>query len=327
MSKQRGSIQSWAAGKKTVLCTGTTAMDYMSVVRRFPAAGADPCAQCLRGYWQRCGSASNNCTVLRRLGVQCEFFGMLSSLQMFRMLADDMRARGIVVENCPTCEQAPPFASVVLAKSPRTRNVISCRSAAFPHVSIEDFRRLDLSRYGWMHMPSMSFETTLAMVEDVAAFNAASHADKITVSLELSKDLHEMWPLVDYCDYVIFSKRLAREQGWPTPEIACSRIDERLRSRWGFNLKRPTVVFRWGDLGAGVLDESGAITLAPAFKPRKMVDSLGAGDTFTAAFIYAVYVRERSVPVAVEFANRLASHKCTKRGFDHVADILVAPVL
>ncbi|XP_022220389.2 LOW QUALITY PROTEIN: ketohexokinase [Drosophila obscura] len=328
MSK-KGSKLSWAAGKKTVLCTGTAAMDYMSVVRQFPAQEealqVDLHAQCSRGYWQRCGNASNNCTVLRQLGVKCEFLGMLSSLKMFRILADDMRARGIIIDNCPTCDQEPPFSSVILAKSTKTRNIISC-SRAFPYVSIEDFRKLALSTYGWMHMRSICFETTLAMMQHVAAFNVG-RSDKIVVSMEFSKQLEEMWPLVDYCDYVICSRKLAREQGWPTPEIACTRIDEKLRTRWGLNLKRPIVVFQWAELGAAILEESGKFSLAPAYKPRKMVDTLGAGDTFTAAFIYAVYIRERSVPVAVDFANRMASHKCTKRGFEHIADILIAPVI
>ncbi|BFF97625.1 ketohexokinase [Drosophila madeirensis] len=321
MSAIRANKHSWAAGKKLVLCSGISAMDYISLVRQFP----EQKAHCSLGYWQRSGAASNNCTVLRQLGVPCEFFGMLSSLPMYRLLADDMRSRGIHIEHCPSSAQAPPFASVILAKSTRTRTIVSC-SSEFPHVSIEDFRQLDLKLYGWLHMDGICFETTRAMMQQVAEFNA-EREDKIILSLELGQELELMWPLVDFCDYVFCSRKLALEQHWPTPECACAQMDEQLRRRRGLNLKRPIVIFRWGAQGAGILEQSGKYSLSAAYKPRKMVDALGAGDTFTAAFIYAIYVRERPLAVAVDFASRLASHKCTKRGFDHVADILRAPVL
>ncbi|SPP77067.1 ketohexokinase [Drosophila guanche] len=318
---KRGHKHSWAAGKKLVLCSGIAAMDYVSIVQEFP----EQQAHCSAGYWQGSGAASNNCTVLRQLGVPCEFFGMLSSLQMYRLIAEDMRSRGIHIEHCPSCAQAPPFSSVILAKSTRTRTLLSC-SRQFPHAAIEDFRQLDLKLYGWLHMDGSCVETTRAMMQQVAAFNVARE-DKIILSLAPSRDLELMWPLLDLCDYVICSRTLALEQHWPTLQFACAQVDEQLRTRRGLHLKRPTVIFAWGDQGAGILEQSGKYTLSAAHRPRKVVDALGAGDTFTAAFIYAIYVRERPLAVAVDFASRLASHKCTKRGFDHVADILRPPVL
>ncbi|XP_017133615.1 ketohexokinase [Drosophila elegans] len=318
-----GNKLSWAVGKKLVLCVGTTTIDFVSTTRTFPEENKYDKA--IGGYWMRGGNASNNCTVLSNLGVKVEFFGMLSSLAMFQVLVDDLKARGIIVENCPTCDQNAPFASVILTKSTKTRNIVYCNSN-FPHVGIDDFRKLDLSKYGWIHMRALNFESTMAMIAELTAYNA-TREEKIVVSLEFDHNLDEMWKLMDYCDYAIFSKQLAQPNGWLSLEDACLQLDERLRMRWGLNLKRPYVVVLWGDQGAGIMDLAGNYTHAQPYKPKRIVDALGAGDTFVGAFIYALYIRNRSLPVAVDFGNRMASFKCTKNGYDHIASILLPPVL
>ncbi|XP_017059446.1 ketohexokinase-like [Drosophila ficusphila] len=318
----RGSKLSWAVGKKTVMCVGTTSMVFVATVENFPEATHNEAAG---GYWIRGGNASNNCTVLSNLGVKVEFFGMLSNLSMYQLLVDDLTARGIIVENCPTCSQSAPFSSVILSKSPRARSIVICNSN-FPHVGIEDFRKLDLSKYGWIHMRALYFENTLAMLKELAAYNA-SKEEKIIVSLEFDHNLEEMWPLTEYCDYAFFSKQLAQPNGWTSLEDACSQLDEKLRMRWGLNLKRPYVIVLWGDQGAGIMDLEGNFTHSKPYKPRRINSFLGAGDTFVGAVIYALYIRERSLPVAVDFGNRMASFKMTRSGFDHIANILLPPTL
>ncbi|KAH8322769.1 hypothetical protein KR059_005426 [Drosophila kikkawai] len=319
-----GNRLSWAVGKKRVLCTGSTTIDYVSTVKNFPEEGIHEKA--IAGYYLRGGNASNNCTVLRNFGVNVEFFGMLSSQLIFQILIEDMKARGIILDNCPTCDEAPPFASVILTKSLKARTLVSC-NRGFPYVSIEDFRKLDLGQYGWIHMRALHFDTTMAMLKDIAAYNASRQEgeDKIMVSLEFDLRLDEMFPMLDYCDYAFFSKQLASDNGWTSLENACSQLNERLHMRWGLNLKRPLVIVLWGDQGAGIMDLDGNYTHAPAYKPRKIVDLLGAGDTFVGAFIYAKYIRERSERVCVDFGNRMASYKITRNGYDHITNILYPP--
>ncbi|XP_017059459.1 ketohexokinase [Drosophila ficusphila] len=318
----RGNKLSWAVGKKTVMCVGTTTIDFISTINAFPVGTHNVATA---GYWMRGGNASTNCTVLSNLGVEVEFFGMLSNLSMYQLLVNDLKARDIIVENCPTCAQDAPFSSVILSKSPRARTTIVCNSN-FPHVGVDDFRKLDLSKYGWIHMRALNFENTLGMIKELAAYNA-SKEEKIVVSLEFDHNLEEMWPLTEYCDYAFFSKQLAQPNGWTSLEDACSQLDEKLRMRWGLNLKRPYVIVLWGDQGAGIMDLKGNYTHSSPHKPRRIKDTLGVGDTFVGAVIYALYIRERSLPVAVDFGNRMASYKMTRNGYDHIANILLCPVL
>ncbi|KAH8340380.1 hypothetical protein KR074_008121 [Drosophila pseudoananassae] len=324
-SKEYGSKLSWAAGKKLVLCVGATCMDYVLFTDSFPKN--NEIIKAKKGYWQRGGCASNNCTILRILGVKCEFFGMLSTLDLYQVLVDDMESRGIIIKNCPSCKMDPDFSTVFFTKKIKTRNIISYHNKAFPNVAIEDFRKLDLRKYGWIHLHCIHFESTMAMVKDVVAYNEANPTEKIAISLTMDEPLSAMWPLLDYCDYAFFSKRLSPYSGWDSPKEACIHIDEQLRMRWGLNLRRPYVIVLWGSLGGGFMDKSGNYTHFAPYTPKNVVDALGAGDCFVSGFIYAMYIRDRPLPVAMDFATRVAGHKCSHTGFDHIANILLPPVL
>ncbi|KAH8300120.1 hypothetical protein KR044_010246 [Drosophila immigrans] len=311
---------SFAAGKKKVLCVGNAVVDCISIVRKFP--NRMKTERSCKGYLQRGGHAANTATVLRNLGMSVEIFVMLSTNPMFRLLLDDLRLRGIEVGNCPRCESNPPFSLVFLTKDTNTCTITNC-SSKFPYVTLEDFKKLDLNNYGWIHFRGREPEATTEMMKLVLAHNAR-HKQKIFISMDVTGSLEDLWSMVDCCDYAFFSKQVALLYGWENPRDACRRLDELLRLRFSAS-KRPYVVFLWGHRGAGLLDHLGNYTRVHSHKIKRVVDSLGAGEAFVGAFIYALYVRERTLFIAATFANRMAAHKCTKCGFDHMADILLEP--
>jgi sugar/nucleoside kinase (ribokinase family) len=49
---------------------------------------------------------------------------------------------------------------------------------------------------------------------------------------------------------------------------------------------RATIFSAWADRGAMALAPDGSIVQCPAFPPHKIIDTLGAGDTFNAAILY-----------------------------------------
>jgi len=72
------------------------------------------------------------------------------------------------------------------------------------------------------------------------------------------------------------------------------------------------VVITRGGKGSIVVTGSGT-TSVPAFKVR-VVDTTGAGDTFNAAFIYAITVKKWDYEKSMIFANAAAALKCTRPG-------------
>jgi len=62
--------------EKRVLCVGLTCLDIVTEVDAYPKEDTDQRSKGMT--WRRGGNATNNCTVLKQLGVDCEFYGSLS---------------------------------------------------------------------------------------------------------------------------------------------------------------------------------------------------------------------------------------------------------
>lgn len=68
----------------------------------------------------------------------------------------------------------------------------------------------------------------------------------------------------------------------------------------------------WGAAGAAV-GQDGRIHVRSAIPPDQIVDTLGAGDTFNAAFIYS-QIKSLSLEKSLELSCRIAGFKIGQRG-------------
>ena len=76
---------------------------------------------------------------------------------------------------------------------------------------------------------------------------------------------------------------------------------------------RATVICPWGEQGAIGMTTNGEMFSSQAFRPVKVVDTLGAGDTFNAATIFALG-RGQNLQKAISFGCRIAGAKCGMKG-------------
>ncbi|XP_075164595.1 ketohexokinase-like [Haematobia irritans] len=305
--------------EKRILSVGMCVLDIIHVCVEYPQEDTDK--RCQNGYWQRGGNASNNCTVLRKLGAPCEFLGMISTSPAFRFLYEDCRKREISIENCPHTDMDPPFSSIILVQSNGSRTIIHS-NPGFPILTYKDFRKLDLSNYAWIHFEGRNIEETQQMIDMIRLYNR-NQDNPIKISMEMEKLNKDLFQLACRSDVVFISKDMANHMGWSTAHEAIHRSREIIKNMQNMETPQdslgwptPCLICPWGSKCSDCLDANNEYTSVPAYDVDEVVDSLGAGDTFVAACIYALHYLEKPLADAVKYANQVAAFKVERRGYD-----------
>lgn len=75
------------------------------------------------------------------------------------------------------------------------------------------------------------------------------------------------------------------------------------------------VICAWGEDGAAAYTGSHDIVTSSVFSPERVIDTLGAGDTFNAATVLALN-SGKSLKEAITYGCRVAGAKCGMRGYN-----------
>lgn len=172
------------------------------------------------------------------------------------------------------------------------------------------------------------------MMESVVAFNKEKEkSEKITISLDIENLQTGNLSLVNFADVVILSKDFAKHLGYQNKITAVNSFRQLTRSRFVFASRLASraiqsceivfcsniIICPWGTDGVAALDCDNNLLTADAYPPETVVDSLGAGDTFAAGVIFALY-QDCSVQFAIDFASRLAGLKVGHFGYDQIRE-------
>ncbi|XP_061906510.1 ketohexokinase-like isoform X6 [Entelurus aequoreus] len=194
-----------------------------------------------------------------------------------------------------------------LCAGPVARNV--------PDVTAEDFSKVDLRHFKWIHWEGRNVDEQLKMIQQVARHNAALPLQqRITISVEIEKPREPLYQLFAYGDVVFVSKDVACHLGFQTPQSALEGL--RCRVKAG-----AVLICAWAEKGADALAPDGLLIHSDAFPPERLVDTLGAGDTFNAAVIHKLSNGAR-LEEALTFGCRVAGGKCGFHGYGGIADMV-----
>ncbi|KAG7207724.1 hypothetical protein KM043_009340 [Ampulex compressa] len=272
-----------------ILCVGLCCLDIVQTCVQFPFEDTDQ--RSVEYRWQRGGNASNTCTVLSLLGNSCEFLGTISAEEHLNFLQNDMRKYNIDFSHCPMVREIGcPTSTVILSLNSGSRTIIH-HNPNLPELTLTNFQDLNLEEYSWIHFEGRNLSDVLSMMQYIESYNdslnctvqnsenTATFRMPITISVELERPKPELLDLLPYADVAFISKEFAQSRGYDNMSETLRNISEGSKSG-------ATVICAWGDRGAMARTPDNIIVQSPAFPPHKIVDSLGAGDTFNAAVLY-----------------------------------------
>ncbi|XP_026855649.1 ketohexokinase isoform X5 [Electrophorus electricus] len=296
--------------KGKILCVGLVCLDIINVVDKYPEEDTDN--RCLSQRWQRGGNASNSCTVLSLLGAPCAFMGSLAPGPVADFILNDFKMYKIDISLLLEHTGCSFPASVVISNETTGSRTILHMNRNLPDVSAEDFSKLDLSQYKWIHWEGRNAEEQIKMIEKVREYNSKQQREenRITISVEIEKTREPLYQLFPCGDLVFISKDVAIHFGFHSAASALRGLYSRLR-------KGAVLICAWAEKGADALCPDGVLVHSDAFPPERLVDTLGAGDTFNASVIYTLS-RGGSLQEALTFGCQIAGKKCGIHGYDGI---------
>ncbi|XP_062863867.1 ketohexokinase isoform X4 [Trichomycterus rosablanca] len=182
-----------------------------------------------------------------------------------------------------------------------------------PDVSADDFSRLDLTQFKWIHFEGRNAEDQVKMIQQVRNYNLKQEErNRITISVEIEKTRQPLYQLFPHGDLVFVSKDVASHFGFQSASDAVKGFYPRLKNG-------AVLICAWAEKGADAVGPDGVIVHSDAFPPEKLVDTLGAGDTFNAAVIYNLS-KGGTLQEALTFGCQIAGKKCGVHGYDGILD-------
>ncbi|ODN00024.1 Ketohexokinase [Orchesella cincta] len=332
-----------------MICSvGLTCVDIVSFLPEYPLEDSDQ-RSCTKQSWERGGNASNNATVLSCLGASVEYFGTLaddnllhsirlnlkSGLLEIRFLQNDMDSLGIKRDNCPIIQCGTgPISVVICSEETGSRTIIHAKGN-LPELTLTDLEKLDISKYSWIHFEGRNEASLPSMLTRIKDYNS-THLNPtllkdddpmtptyrkvhIPVSVEVEKHREALGCLLPLADVVLVGKDFAMLQGAKDCMEAARIISTKVQPG-------TVVVCPWGDQGASycIARSNPAdvdVKKQDAYVPDKIIDSLGAGDTFNSTVIYCLH-KGLDVSTSVDLGCRIASEKLKIRGFKGIRDIV-----
>ncbi|MDZ7804730.1 PfkB family carbohydrate kinase [Thiohalophilus sp.] len=280
-----------------ILCTGIATLDIINQVDHYPAEDEE--LRATAQFVRHGGNAANSACVMSQFNHQVELLTTLGEDAAGQRICRDLQHYGVNTRRIVTLAQGrTPTSYITLNQGTGSRTIVHYRD--LPELRPGDFPLREVERYDWFHFEGRNIES----LKTILAQLAAQRIDQ-PVSIEIEKPRPGIEQLYPYADILLFSRAFARAHDYT---CADALFDDLRRHDISAIL-----ICAWGDEGAFACDAQGNRYHAPASVPIRVIDTLGAGDTFNAGMILAL-LEGRPLDSALSTACELAGRKVGQNG-------------
>jgi ketohexokinase len=189
----------------------------------------------------------------------------------------------------------------VLNQRTGSRTIIHYRH--LPEFGFSDFEQIELLDFDWLHFEGRNVVETARMLARVRQV-----CPTLPISLEVEKTRPHIENLFNKINVLLFSKIFSQHY---TKTDNATLFLQQVQKLAPY----ARLVCAWGAKGGYALETDGSILYNPAHPPPKIVDTLGAGDTFNAGIIDSL-CRGQDLAMALNHACGLAGKKCGEVGLE-----------
>ena len=285
-----------------ILGTGNATLDIVLTVDGYPQENDE--IRCTDRSVRRGGNTANTLIVLSQLGHACSWAGMLVDSAEGNFIREDLQTRGVnTAASRLAGSGSVPVSTILLNAGTGSRTIIHFRD--LPEYSLADFSSLELQTFDWLHFEGRNVESLQAMLHW-----SRERYPSIPCSLEIEKPRTGIEDLFGLAQVLLFSQTYAASRGYEDPAALLHSVHREFPAA--------DLFCTWGAEGAVSLDRDGRFARETAHTPRRVVDTLGAGDTFNAGVIDG-YLAQWDAVTILRQACVLAGRKCGQTGFDGLA--------
>ncbi|WP_432558224.1 PfkB family carbohydrate kinase [Granulicoccus sp. GXG6511] len=263
------------------------------------------------------GGPMNTAVGLARLGEAVQFAGRLSDDQFGRQLRAHLRANGVGLDRAVWTSDPTSLAVVSLDEDQKATYAFHFEGTANFGWRREELAAL--SHDQWLHIASLStvVQPGAAVLLDWAGQHAGPVSLDINVRPSVLPEPTAYWAAVEpWLDLVGGCRGIVKASDDDIDFLATASGAEgsarQVMSRWCERFGFSAGVVTLGPEGAFAVDERGAETTVPG-RAVKVVDTVGAGDTFMAAFL-AEFVQTGRLETALIHGVSAGAYVCGRQG-------------
>ena len=277
-----------------VVGIGQCSWDYLAVVDAFPASNTK--AEVSDWQEQGGGPVATALVTLARLGVPCDFHGVIGDDQEGEKIKKSLRSEGIGISLLVTRENAvSQKAFIAIEQRSAKRTIFWERPSGNPLLPEELPGTL---------FDDCSFLLLDGLMSEVSLFAAKKAQSRgIPVMLDAGKIRPGTLEIAGLCDYLVASEQFACDLGWAGNPAGFQDQAKRLGAT--------VVTITLGGQGSITYRDNEIIAI-PAFQVDAL-DTTGAGDVFHGAYIFGL-LEGLDLADTIRFASAVAAMKCRRIG-------------